>query len=919
MNRTMKIVTVGLVCAGLGMGFFGLPMATGQEKRSARPPAKTSQAWTLDEARAQLRLNPQDVYLQYVALQMARPENKTSSVSSEIRSLNRTWRRGPEREVDLFDLFTGALAVQESLQLDTMRGAAPNNAELGNPRYQTVKVTDLVGPTVKSHPWGEMLAAQSVTGRKPEVSPLAMYVPEDQYFVLFRSLSKLMEVTDAGNLWGDHVFNQADASAQTHRSSEKLKTQLAIKTDPLSRPFYDLVVDEVALTGSDLYFREGGDVTIVFAVKQPPVFRLKMDGYLAAAEKSRADAVRSTGKILGVEYVSVTTPDRAVHAFSAYPKPNLHVRSNSKIGLERVLETILGKTADGRDVARLGDSTEFKYIRTLMLRGAEEEGGFVYLSDPFIRRVVGPQLKLTERRRMLCYNHLRMIGHAAMLYRTQYGRAPRSLEELHQHGCAPGVFGSGDLTCSCGGRYSLSEDGTTGVCSHHGHAQRLVPCAEIPLTRVTQKEADEYKQFVERYSQYWRQFFDPIAIRLQVTPEQYRAETIILPLIDNGIYTEMAKALGGEPEDLDALPVPKRNIFSVAVKLDKQNLLTYHGGNLSEFLRQLRYMGVDPTKTGGITPEQFLRKGIGNQIGLHVCDASPMFDFNLAGFLGEAFGQRGGGSWLFGNDTFFIGFLIASLNSPVYVSAPVKDAEIVDQFLEQVDVALAHLARRRERGGWFQVDNDFYRVPLDEKDGDEPKIRCYNLSVGPIKWRMFFARIGDGLYIASKRFILDDLAEANRAMAKARAEGKPRRESPNAHAMVRVRPKNWNEVLPSFRMGWAEGSRGACLNNLGPLSSVARAVTASRKGAAKPGEIHRQADHLHAVHFFCPDGGRYRLSPDGKEMTCSVHGTALHPRQPAAPTARSAMGRLLDDFGGLTAELTFLEDGLHAVVTIDRK
>ena len=165
-----------------------------------------------------------------------------------------------------------------------------------------------------------------------------------------------------------------------------MKAQLAIETDPLSRPFYDMVVNEVALTGSDLYFREGTDVTLLFAVKQPEVFKLRMDGFLEAAAKSRPDAVRSTGKILGVDYVAVSTPDRAISAWSAYPRPNLHVRSNSKAALARVLAAI-----DGRQgVARLGDAAEFKYIRTLMPRGDEREDGFVYLSDPFIRRIVGP-------------------------------------------------------------------------------------------------------------------------------------------------------------------------------------------------------------------------------------------------------------------------------------------------------------------------------------------------------------------------------------------------------------------------------------------------------------------------------------------------------------------------------------------------
>ena len=45
-------------------------------------------------------------------------------------------------------------------------------------------------------------------------------------------------------------------------------------------------------------------------------------------------------------------------------------------------------------------------------------------------------------------------------------------------------------------------------------------------------------------------------VDIQATPERYRLETIVLPLLDNSIYTSMARMLGGKPEPLDALPVP---------------------------------------------------------------------------------------------------------------------------------------------------------------------------------------------------------------------------------------------------------------------------------------------------------------------------------------------------------------------------
>ena len=37
--------------------------------------------------------------------------------------------------------------------------------------------------------------------------------------------------------------------------------------------------------------------------------------------------------------------------------------------------------------------------------------------------------------------------------------------------------------------------------------------------------------------------------------------------------------------------------------------------------------------------DEFLSEGIGNQIGLHVYDSTPMFDLNLTGFLGDMMGR----------------------------------------------------------------------------------------------------------------------------------------------------------------------------------------------------------------------------------------------------------------------------------------
>jgi len=1122
---------------------LGLPVHGDNADEPAPLPPRTAAAWTLKEATEQLELHPRDPYLQYVVMQLARREGKADETANFLDGLTGGGRqpRGRRAGVDLFSIFTGALAVQESLQLDTMRGERPNagrrNRENAPPanaanrgpvappvfaalapapaasalmlqprpgvgfaseiqhttvteqvtklapvhvtvvgpdgkaetiveqrettvnvrrnvrttvfyevpvaltqqerddedaaqkrrRHDVVKLSDIKGPEIKGHPWKEMLA-----GQKPAIDPLAKLVPEDFYFVQFRSLSKLLETAELSDLWGTHAFSQAQQEARSQNVGERLRTQLALETNPLLRPFLDLVVDEVAVTGSDLFIREGSDVTLVVKYKQPALFKSRLDGFIANAEKAHPDAKRTTGEHLGVKYDHLRTPDRAVCVYSAYPIENVHVRSNSLPALQRVIEAIRGKDAQGQVVRRLGDSDEFAYIRTLYPRGAKEEDGLIYLSDPFIRRLVGPQVKLTERRRMLCYNHLRMIGHGAMMFRTEFGKNPTSLDGLFSSACCPYPFrgptppadasvvakliadldsnqfdtrekatealtklGAGaeaalrqkladkpplemtkriegllekiDLRLACpdGGTYTLGKDGLTGACSHHGHAHFVTPNLEIPLREVTGDEADEYRFFLNEYNQYWRTFFDPIAVRIQAAPERYRLETLVLPLIDNSIYTALARAFGGKPADLDAAPVPKRNIFSINARMDKDTLLrdlltedpppelalgALAGGGLAyHYLKEIINEVPEDTLVGlvgggvvlGVRREEsirangrgglsfleelgasmksvhkldvltFLRKGIGNEVGLHVCDSMPIVDVSLPQLFG-LLGAAGGND--FADPEMLLLFAgVTSLTAPVYVSLPVRDAAVVDRFGDQLEVVFAEMARKGARG-FLEPAVEFYTVPFAGEKGK--LMRVLAIKFGPLRLRYFWARIGETVYIASKQFILDDLLALH--------QNPPKPKPPTAdpgHLMVKLRPQNWDQVLQDYRLGWAENQREACLHNHGPLSSTARAFT-SHLGNVDPKEleqlgarIQKQADHLHQVHFYCPDGGKYILTPDARSMTCSVHGSVLAPRQPIAATLSKQLAGVKE----LTATLTFLPEGLRAVVVIERK
>src|SRR5262249_18255750 len=176
--------------------------------------------------------------------------------------------------------------------------------------------------------------------------------------------------------------------------------------------------------------------------------------------------------------------------------------------------------------------------------------------------------------------------------------------------------------------------------------------------------------------------------------------------------------------------------------------------------------------------QEFLTKGIGNQVGFHVYDAVPTFDFNLPQFLGLAMGSFSGrhGPRRLDQGELIASFLVSALNAPVYISIPVQDGKVVDDFLDRLDPLLAEGLRASRELGFLSLSYDFYKAPLKP----DRTMRVASVQFGPVKWRMFWARIGNGLYIASKAFILEDLAALDAERGKAADAG------PEAHGLVRV-------------------------------------------------------------------------------------------------------------------------------------
>ena len=139
----------------------------------------------------------------------------------------------------------------------------------------------------------------------------------------------------------------------------------------------------------------------------------------------------------------------------------------------------------------------------------------VFLSDATIRRWCGPRWRIATSRRT------RDAAVVAEIQATQ-------LDRLVARKIEPGPLYT-DLPIANNGELTLTPHGVR--CSTVGSLDFMTPIAEMSIERVTQAEADAYRQWRERYQQNWRWAFDPIALRLTVGPERLALDLSIMPLI----------------------------------------------------------------------------------------------------------------------------------------------------------------------------------------------------------------------------------------------------------------------------------------------------------------------------------------------------------------------------------------------------
>jgi hypothetical protein len=180
------------------------------------------------------------------------------------------------------------------------------------------------------------------------------------------------------------------------------------------------------------------------------------------------------------------------------------VYANSPAGLRRILDARKGK------VKALADAPDFQYMRTVFRHDDTGEDGFVFLSDPFIRQLVGPASKIKEKRRLEALTSLTMLTEGAVYTAWMTGKPPADQAAL----LAGAGLKPAEVPPPEGKTLSWEGAGQVAVSDAYNTLRFATPLVELTIDKATPREAEAYRQFRLQYLGLWRQYFDPIGMRI---------------------------------------------------------------------------------------------------------------------------------------------------------------------------------------------------------------------------------------------------------------------------------------------------------------------------------------------------------------------------------------------------------------------
>lgn len=740
----------------------------------------------------------------------------------------------------LYETTTGSAAITESLQLHRML-----NRDFRDDGQRVVDVSKVQGVTIAEHPWQKMMV-----DKKPDPEPLAKWVPHDNFYVHFKDIRKFIEFGELLDEWGTNVTRAYEMTSRDFGMKERYEQQLCLRSSWAGKTFGPAVIRSLAFTGSDGYLREGSDLTILFHVKNRDLFLAGVEPFLQEACKKFGGQLKE-GKSdhRGVTVESFVTPLREVSLHRAMVD-DFVIYANSRVGLERVLDTHKGLHRS------LADSLDFQYMRTVFRLSDDEEDGFAFFSDAFIRQLVGPASKIKARRRLEALTSLQMVTNAALFHAWETGKLPANQQELLK----VSALRPEEIFTPEGRGVAWDAKQQAAVSDVYNTMHFPTPLVELPIDLITKAEEAEYLQFRQEYLNLWRQFFDPVGMRVSLRGKKIKMETYILPLIRDSRYDILRQVTALGTTNLDPDRINPKTLVQGTL-----NISAIH----------------DPI-------EQWVFHGkvrIGDQATLSLDDGRE-FQPLLESFLRYDLDRNP----IHGNESIFS-------NMPLVLGVRVKDAAKFEEGLEA-------LAKENWMGVVKREKLPSYKGVTITRAEMQNEVRV-----------LYHALIDDFWFVSPK---LDCLkARINRSADLKAGKVKVEKAEPTAiNASLYAAPRAFVESRPAldYWLEW-ETHKRALVN--GPIwYPLYRGGLIADKTTAQEKET--LARRFLGFVPVSPDGTEYRYDRHTGEVVNERHGSSRMRHQHKGIATDSPLARLLQEFRTLRVDLRFREDGVHTTVTWER-
>jgi hypothetical protein len=344
-----------------------------------------------------------------------------------------------------------------------------------------------------------------------EVEAIALHVPAECFYARCQRFADYLWLRDLADAWGGTVDSLVAQESFDYGLGSSVERRLAITLNEQDRDKLDESISDLAIIGTDLFFRDGPSVGMLLEAKD--------DRTLAEVIRLNRDAVRSEPGALEHEIRLgdhtarlLTTPDgtvRSIYAISG----KYHLITTSSFIARKFLACNQGEGS-------LGKLQKFRYARQ-KLPPSRKDQAFLYLSEPFFQLLVSPAYRVEMQRRAAALADLQIVEMARLAAEGE-GKDLPTIDLLRN---------AGYLTKGLGVR----ADGTSAMIvngrardSLRGMAGGMLPIPDVEITGVTLSEAESYRSFAIEHQRQWPRF-DPVTVAIARKPGDKRGqETVAL-------------------------------------------------------------------------------------------------------------------------------------------------------------------------------------------------------------------------------------------------------------------------------------------------------------------------------------------------------------------------------------------------------